>query len=117
MLSPLFIFKCLSDETRLRCMALLHKEGRLCVCELTTALELSQPKISRHLALLRQHQLLLDSREGQWVYYCINPELPAWLSVVLDAMLVDTAINTVLNEDFARLQQMEGRPGANKCCN
>lgn len=69
-------FKSLSDNTRLRCVTLLQKEGKLCICELTTALDLSQPKISRHLAQLRQCGLLQDSREGQWVYYRINPKLP-----------------------------------------
>lgn len=83
MLLPENYFKALSDETRLRCMMLLYKEGSLCVCELTAALELSQPKISRHLAQLRQNGLLVDSRVGQWVYYKVNPELPAWALAVL----------------------------------
>ena len=78
-LLPENYFKVLSDETRLRCVMLLYKEGALCVCQLTAALELSQPKISRHLAQLRQSGLLLDSRVGQWVYYKINPELPTWM--------------------------------------
>ncbi|MGC8733368.1 MAG: ArsR/SmtB family transcription factor, partial [Halothiobacillaceae bacterium] len=43
-------FHALSDPTRLRCLAMLHAQGELCVCELTRALGLSQPKISRHLA-------------------------------------------------------------------
>ncbi len=85
MLLPENYFKCLSDETRLRCMMLLYKEGALCVCELTAALELSQPKISRHLAQLRQTGLLVDSRMGQWVYYQLNPQLPAWAFAVLEA--------------------------------
>jgi len=120
MISTLHMFKCMGDMTRLRCLVLLHKEGTLCVCELSTALALSQPKISRHLALLRQNQLLLDSREGQWVYYRINPELPAWLVAILDALLVDVSLQGILNEDCARLQHMEGYPmtgKTNKCCN
>jgi len=110
----------MGDMTRLRCMVLLHKEGTLCVCELTAALALSQPKISRHLALLRQSQLLLDSREGQWVYYRINPELPAWLFGVLDNLLNEVSIQKSLQEDVSRLQQIDGYPmlgKANKCCN
>ena len=106
--------------TRLRCMVLLHKESTLCVCELTTALALSQPKISRHLALLRQNQLLLDSREGQWVYYRINPDLPTWLLGVLDNLLDEAPIQKTLKEDIARLQHMESYPmigKTNKCCN
>ena len=43
-------FRMLANSTRLRCLMLMQAEGELCVCELTHALNLSQPKISRHLA-------------------------------------------------------------------
>lgn len=78
-------FKCLSDSTRLRIINLLQQQGELCVCELMTALGESQPKVSRHLAQLRNCGLLKDERRGQWVYYRINPALPAWTSDVLNA--------------------------------
>lgn len=77
-LSPLQTFKCLSDETRLHLVLLIAEEGELCVCEMTHALQESQPKVSRHLAQLRQCGLLHDQREGQWVYYRIARDLPAW---------------------------------------
>ena len=75
-MNPIQFYKCLSDETRLRCLMLIENEGELCVCELTEALAESQPKVSRHLAQLRQCELLLDRKQGQWVYYRINPTLP-----------------------------------------
>ena len=77
-MAPLQLFKLLADETRLLIVLLIAEQDELCVCELTCALEQSQPKISRHLAMLRQAQLLLDRRQGQWVYYRINPALPDW---------------------------------------
>jgi predicted transcriptional regulator len=52
--SPLQLFKSLSDETRLSLVLLLREKGELCVCELTSVLKETQPKISRHLALLRK---------------------------------------------------------------
>lgn len=52
-LTPTDIFKCLADETRVRMVLLIEREQELCVCELTCAMDESQPKISRHLALLR----------------------------------------------------------------
>jgi ArsR family transcriptional regulator len=117
MITPVTLFKCLADETRLRCVVLLHKEGMLCVCELTQALDLLQPKISRHLALLRQSNLLLDSREGQWVYYQINPELPAWAIEILDAATKQFALTPLHQQDSSRLKLMGGRPGIrNYCC-
>ena len=115
-MSPAQFFKCLSDDTRLRCITLLQKEGKLCVCELTTALDLSQPKISRHLASLRQCGLLQDSREGQWVYYQINPDLPDWTSSLLTEALSAIEQTGLFKNDLNRLQQMENRPETVICC-
>ncbi len=116
-MQPSRLFKCLSDETRLRCVTLLQKEGRLCVCELTVALDLSQPKISRHLASLRQCNVVVDIREGQWVIYQINPELPRWAHLILDDVLAAVEKNEQLDIDLQRLHQMPGRPGMTaECC-
>lgn len=57
-LLPIQLFKILADETRLGIVLLLSELGELCVCDLCTALDQSQPKISRHLALLRECGLL-----------------------------------------------------------
>lgn len=76
-------FKCLSDPTRLDIMKWVLVSENVCVCELTELLQLSQPKISRHLALLRNLSVLLDQRKGQWVYYRVNPDLPEWANAVL----------------------------------
>lgn len=84
-LDPLRLFKCLSDETRLMLTLLILREGELCVCEMTHALEASQPKVSRHLAQLRHCGLLNDRREGQWVYYGLEPSLPGWATTTLEA--------------------------------
>ncbi|MEG0130211.1 MAG: metalloregulator ArsR/SmtB family transcription factor [Acinetobacter sp.] len=79
-------FKCLSDPTRLDILKLVMMKQNICVCELTEKLQLSQPKISRHLALLRNLAILLDQRQGQWVYYRINPNLPDWAMAVLNVI-------------------------------
>jgi len=116
MMTPAQFFKSLSDDTRLRCVTLLQKEGKLCVCELTTALDLSQPKISRHLAQLRQCGLLQDSREGQWVYYQINPKLPDWAFPILENALTAADKSGQLKKDLERLHNMQCRPEAAACC-
>ena len=64
------VFKALSDETRLRVMKLLQ-ERELCVCELMQVLSMSQPRISRHLSVLKNAGLVDDRREGKWVYYSL----------------------------------------------
>ncbi|MBW6509163.1 MAG: metalloregulator ArsR/SmtB family transcription factor [Desulfuromonadales bacterium] len=61
-------FKALSDETRLRILALLS-DGELCVCDLMAALELPQSTVSRHLAYLRNAGLVDDERRGVWMFY------------------------------------------------
>ncbi|WP_089604810.1 metalloregulator ArsR/SmtB family transcription factor [Acinetobacter piscicola] len=77
-------FKCLSDPTRLDILKMVMAKDNVCVCEMTAGLDLSQPKISRHLALLRNLSILLDQRKGQWVYYRLNPDLPEWAVAVLN---------------------------------
>ena len=64
------LFKALSDETRLRIMVLLS-EKELCVCQLESALGLSQVKVSRHLTVLRNAGLVNDRREGLWIFYSL----------------------------------------------
>jgi ArsR family transcriptional regulator len=84
MISPLFFYKCLADDTRLKTLLLIALKEELCVCELVVALKLSQPKISRHLAQLRKGQLLTGERRGRWVYYRLSPKLPDWARQVLE---------------------------------
>lgn len=83
-LTPLQLFKNLSDETRLGIVLLLKEMGELCVCDLCAALDQSQPKISRHLAMLRESGLLLDRKQGKWVHYRLSPHMPAWAAQVIE---------------------------------
>ncbi|ART79377.1 metalloregulator ArsR/SmtB family transcription factor [Oceanisphaera avium] len=82
-LTPLLFFKCLADDTRLTSLLLLFEYQELCVCDLQQALELSQPKVSRHLAELKKHQLLEDERRGRWVYYRLHSQLSPWARDIL----------------------------------
>lgn len=107
-LEPVPFFKCLADDTRLMLVLLIHREGELCVCEMTYALEESQPKVSRHLAQLRRCNLLHDRREGQWVHYVLSPLLPDWALVILDA--ASQAESARLAEKWSRLLEMGNRP-------
>ncbi|MBL4744159.1 MAG: metalloregulator ArsR/SmtB family transcription factor [Cycloclasticus sp.] len=115
MINPVQFYKCLADETRLKSLLLLQSEGELCVCELIEAIQESQPKISRHLAQLRQCELLTDRRQGQWVYYRINPSLPDWAKLVL----AETAENNTafLQENLSNLSNMDCRPNRAESCN
>lgn len=107
-MQALTLFKALADDTRLRCLLLISQEDEICVCELTHALELSQPKISRHLALLRESEIILDQRKGQWVYYRIHPQLESWAKELIAQTL--SANQTLIHHNQQRLAQMVERP-------
>ena len=105
-------FKMLSDSTRLRCLMLMlmQMEGELCVCELTHALNLSQPKISRHLAHLREAGVLVARRDGTWMYYRINPDLQRWMLRILQATLEGVRSKEPFVSDTKMLKTMSNRP-------
>jgi ArsR family transcriptional regulator, arsenate/arsenite/antimonite-responsive transcriptional repressor len=65
------IFKALSDETRLRIIKLLE-QGELCVCDITAALDIVQPKVSFHLSALKEAGLIKDRKQGKWIHYSLS---------------------------------------------
>jgi ArsR family transcriptional regulator len=65
------VFKALSDETRLRIIKLLE-QGELCVCDITAALDMVQPKVSFHLSALKEAGLIKDRKQGKWIHYSLN---------------------------------------------
>jgi DNA-binding transcriptional ArsR family regulator len=65
------VLKALADETRLRIINLLY-ERELCVCDLEAILGTTQTKISRHLAYLRNADLVRDRKFAQWSFYSLN---------------------------------------------
>ncbi|KFZ30152.1 ArsR family transcriptional regulator [Pseudidiomarina salinarum] len=113
-MDSVLLFKCLADETRLRSLLLIQRESELCVCELTTALNESQPKISRHLAQLRSCGLLQDRREGIWVFYQLHPDLPRWVVELID--LLAREHETYLQPNLANLKNMGERPQRRRTC-
>lgn len=100
--------KCLADSTRLRMLLLIQQESELCVCELVQALAFSQPKISRHLALLREAGVLNDRRQGQWIHYRLNENLPEWAKNIIDNAA--QGYQDMLAIDISRLAKMGDRP-------
>lgn len=109
---PNQFFKMLADETRVRCLLLIAREDGLCVSELTQALQESQPKISRHLALLRQSGVLVDERNGQWVRYCVSAEIPGWLREIITGLKNSNCLKEQYQQDIERLNALQNRPGS-----
>ena len=95
-------FKVLSDETRLRTMMLLNN-SKLCVCEICDILDTSQPKISRHLAKLRDMGFVLDNRQGQWIFYELNLNDTAMKNILDD---IDNNIDKypIIKQDINKLK-------------
>lgn len=85
-IDPDTFVQALADGTRLRALVLLRGEGWLCVCELTAALAVSQPKMSRHLAALRALDLVEDTRIANRVFYRLHPALPDWAGGAVDRL-------------------------------
>ena len=110
----LTLFKLLSDETRLAVVLLIHQQEELCVCEFTQALELSQPKISRHLAMLREAGVLATRRSGKWVHYSLAPDLPNEASNIIENAL--SLSKDKIEVHLQRLNAMGGRPEREKRC-
>lgn len=106
--TPNTLFKALSDDTRLCMLLLIMEEQELCVCELMVALDAIQPKISRHLALLKITGLLQDRRQGQWIYYRLHSDLPQWVMEVIQAT-GRSGLSTI-DKERMRLAQMGNRP-------
>lgn len=114
-MAPLEFFAALANDTRLRCLTLLYRHEELCVCELTHALDASQPHISRHLAHLRTSGFVVDRREGLWVYYRINPALPDWAKAALRDTAWGIAETPPFSDDDQALLTMPNRPNR-ACC-
>lgn len=107
-MEPTQLFKLLSDETRLRILMLINQQQELCVCELITALTVSQPSISRNLSQLRKSGLLVDRKYKQWVFYAINPELADWIKTIIE--LSTQQHSNLIETDMLRLNTMGQRP-------
>ncbi len=109
-MNPESLFSILSDPTRLRALMLIQSEGEVCVCELTHALQESQPKVSRHLALMRDSGVVEPRREGTWMHYSLNSSLPEWARDIIGCSHARLADLATFRRDTQRLTEMNNRP-------
>jgi ArsR family transcriptional regulator len=107
------LFAALADRTRLRLLNLLAGDGlmigrEVCVCYFVEILGQSQPKISRHLAYLRNAGIVAARREGKWMHYSICAPADAATSAILSATLAALGNDRQMRADQAKL--------ARACC-
>ncbi|MCB2305103.1 metalloregulator ArsR/SmtB family transcription factor [Clostridium estertheticum] len=97
------LFKVLSDETRLRILVLLYHK-KLCVCQMQGILEESQPKISKHLAKLRDMSFVKDERQEQFIYYYINKNNKL-LNELLEKIISNSENYATIQKDLKKLNK------------
>ncbi len=106
------LFRVLADRTRLRLLNLMSGQ-EICVCYLVEVLRISQPKISRHLAYLRNSGIVEARREGRWMHYrIVAPQDPA-LAQILTQVLAGLSEDASLQPDHARMVRaccVRGKP-------
>lgn len=83
-------FRALGDETRLKLLAEL-RAGERTVGDLVAALAVPQPKVSRHLRILKQAGLVSDHKAGRHVLYALcakpgGPDARAWVKWLAGAV-------------------------------
>ncbi len=64
--------RAINSSVRQKIMHLIYKGGKVTVTEIHTKLQLDQPAVSRHLAILRSAKVVETHREGRFVYYSAN---------------------------------------------
>src|SRR6476661_1133915 len=95
-------FLALADKTRLRLLNLM-REDEICVCFFTEVLNESQPKISRHLAYLRNAGIVEARRDGKWMHYRIIKPENAFAAQVLEDTLRWLDSQDEMQKDYQKL--------------
>jgi len=98
-------FISLSDRTRLRLINLMSG-GEICVCFLVAVLDEPQPKVSRHLAYLREAGLVESRRDGKWMHYRLVEPLHEHAANILRCVLDWLRDEPVMRDDRARLSEV-----------
>ncbi len=95
--------KALADPTRIRLLAMLSQRS-LCVCELTFALGLAQPTVSKHMKQLEDAGFVSRERDGTWIIYSIDAQDE------LSKMLLEPVMESVLSDNECRtlIKKLEG---------
>ena len=105
-------FRLLSDSTRLRLLMLVDQE-ELSVAELAAITQLAQPRVSTHLAKLKEAGLVSDRREGVFVYYRMATNIADHSLKALWELLRANTNDPLIQQDFERVPQVLTSRGGN----
>jgi SAM-dependent methyltransferase len=98
-------FRLLSDSTRLRLLMLVDRE-ELSVAELAAITQLAQPRVSTHLAKLKEACLVSDRREGVSVYYRMATNIADSSLEALWKLLRENTDDPLIQKDHERIPQV-----------
>lgn len=65
-------FKAIADQKRLQIMNILTEKGEMCVCDLAPLMDMTQSKLSYHLKILLDANIITKRTEGTWSFYNLN---------------------------------------------
>jgi ArsR family transcriptional regulator, arsenate/arsenite/antimonite-responsive transcriptional repressor len=97
-------YQALGDKTRLRLLNLMSDQ-EICVCYFVQVLGQPQPKISRHLAYLRNAAIVAVRRQGTWMHYRIVPPQHTGAAKILKETLTWMKEDRSLQADRERLMK------------
>lgn len=106
------MFRAFSDRTRLRILSLLRNR-EYCVGDIVEILQVSQPKISRHLAYLRKAELVTVRKAGVWNYYSLTLAQTAFHQKLLSCLGNCFSEVPQIQADQARAAEVKNAGG---CC-
>lgn len=86
------IMKVLSDETRLKIVAMISN-GELCACEILEQFHITQPTLSYHMKLLCESGLVEGRKDGIWMKYSLKPNALDALKNLFDT--IETKVQSI----------------------
>lgn len=106
------IFKALSEESRLRILAILM-ERDMCVCEIEASLNMTQSNASRHLTILKNCGILECFKQAQWVYFSISESFKTKEAVLWEYLQYRLKELSTYESDVAASKKCKAQ---NLCC-
>jgi ArsR family transcriptional regulator, arsenate/arsenite/antimonite-responsive transcriptional repressor len=98
-------FLALADRNRLRLLNLMG-DDEICVCFFVEILQMPQPKVSRHLAYLRNAGIVESRRDGKWIHYRMTPPTSEHAVRILDEVRSSNANDQEMQKDRQRLMKV-----------
>ena len=100
------LFKLFSNETRLRTIMLLNRQ-ELCVCQIMAVLGVSQPLVSRNLALLENEGIVSERRDGKLIYYSLAKGLAEPIRKIINVIKAELKEDPVMVQDLGALSDCQ----------